>query len=337
MKAWVDHGIPRSSTGLWNPNVWEFGDWLDPAAPPSEPGNGKTDGILVADAYLVRVTETLAKISALLGYFKDADRYSKEASKVRQAFQHEYIAPSGLLVGDTQTALSLAICFGLHDHKAQITKAASRLAHLVHSSKYRIATGFAGTPLITHALSDSGNPQIAYRMLLEQECPSWLYPITMDATTIWERWDSMLPDGSINPGQMTSFNHYALGSVANWLHKNVGGISPLEPGWRTVRVRPVPGGTITSADTAYESPYGRIECSWCIDGGDFKMTLVVPPNSKALVILPDGQKSKVAQMDGGQESGELVGSGRYTFECAYEAAEWPPRAEFARSQFHLEV
>jgi alpha-L-rhamnosidase len=283
------------------------------------------------------VTETLAKVSALLGYFKDADRYSKEASKVRKAFQHEYIAPSGLLVGDTQTALSLALCFGLHGHKDQITKAASRLAHLVHSSKYRIATGFAGTPLITHALSDSGNPQLAYRMLLEQECPSWLYPITMGATTIWERWDSMLPDGSINPGQMTSFNHYALGSVANWLHKNVGGISPLEPGWRTVRVRPVPGGTITSADAAYESPYGRIECSWCIDGGAFKMTLVVPPNSKALVILPDGQKSKVAQMEGAEESGDLVGSGRYTFECAYEAAEWPPRAEFARSQFHLEV
>ncbi|TVY84784.1 hypothetical protein LSUE1_G001399 [Lachnellula suecica] len=326
MKAWVDRGVKKSSTGLWDPNVWQFGDWLDPAAPPSEPGNGRTDGILVADAYLVRVTETLAKISVLLGETEDAARYSKEAATVRNAFQHEYVAPSGLLVGDTQTALSLALCFGIYDHKDQMAKAASRLAHLVHSSKYRIATGFAGTPLITHALSDSGNHQLAYRMLLEQECPSWLYPVTMGATTIWERWDSMLPDGSINPGQMTSFNHYALGSVANWLHKNVGGISPLEPGWQTVKIRPVPGGTITNADVVYESPYGRIECSWHIEGEEFQMSLVVPPNSKALVILP-----------GDEEIGTLVGSGRYKFSCCYQAAEWPPKAEFARSQFHLQV
>ena len=335
MKAWVEQGIKRSPTGLWDPNVWQFGDWLDPAAPPSEPGNGRTDGVLVADAYLVRVTQTLAKISALLGNTEDADRYSKDASTLRRAFQHEYVAPSGLLVGDTQTALSLAICFDLYDQKDHVAKAASRLSHLVHTSKYRISTGFAGTPLVTHALSDTGYSQLAYRMLLAQECPSWLYPITMGATTIWERWDSMLPDGSINPGDMTSFNHYALGSVANWLHKSVGGIRPLDPGWRTVRVRPVPGGTITSADIAYESPYGRIECSWIVDreAGEFKMTLVIPYNSKALTILPTGQKKATAD----EEAGTLVGSGRHTFSCSYEPAEWPPRAEFARSQFRLEV
>ena len=339
MKAWVEQGIKRSPTGLWDPNIWQFGDWLDPAAPPSEPGNGRTDGVLVADAYLIKVPETLAKISALLHNTEDADPYSKDASTMGKAFQYEYVAPSGLLVGDTQTALSLAICFGLYDQKDHIAKAASRLSHLIHTSKYRISTGFAGTPLILHALSETGNHQLAYRMLLEQECPSFLYPITMGATTIWERWDSMLPDGSINPGEMTSFNHYALGSVANWLHKNVGGISPLDPGWRTVRVRPVPGGTITNADIAYESPYGRIECSWVIDRetGEFKMTVIIPYNSKAFIILPADQRSKGKLMAGKEEAGTLVGSGRHKFSCSYEPAEWPPRAEFARSQFRLEV
>jgi alpha-L-rhamnosidase len=336
MKAWVDEGIPRGPNGLWDQNVWQFGDWLDPAAPPSEPANGRTDSTLVADAYLVRVLETIAKVSSLLGETKDMDRYQKDASSARKAFGREYITPSGLLVGDTQTSHALAISFGLFDDKDHVAKSSGRLSHLVHAAKYRIATGFVGTPLITHALSDTGHYQLAYRMLLEKSCPSWLYPITMGATTIWERWDSMLPDGSINPGKMTSFNHYALGSVANWLHKNVGGISPQTPGWQTIRVRPLPGGTITSAKVAYESPYGRIECSWKISemNDTFSMTLIVPPNSKAVVILPSDWKE--TQQDG-EEKSSLIGSGRHQFSCPYKPAKWPPEPEFARSTFHLEV
>ncbi|PON23294.1 hypothetical protein TGAM01_v207821 [Trichoderma gamsii] len=335
MKAWVDKGIPRGPNGLWDQNVWQFGDWLDPSAPPEEPGKGLTDSVFVADAYLVRVLETISKVSSLLGEEKDASRYLEEATKVRKAFQNEYTTPSGLLVSDTQTAYSLAISFGLFDRKDQIMKAASRLSHLVHAAKYRIATGFVGTPLITHALSDTGNSQLAFRMLLEQSCPSWLYPITMGATTIWERWDSMMPDGSINPGSMTSFNHYALGSVVNWLHKNVGGISPLEPGWRTIKIRPVPGGTITSAKVEYESVYGRIVSSWKIDetDGAFNLTVTIPPNSKAVVILPSDWKATGQ----GDEKGTEIGSGTYEFSCSYTPDEWPPKAELRRSTFRLEL
>jgi alpha-L-rhamnosidase len=334
MKAWVDEGIPRGPNGLWDQNFWQFGDWLDPAAPPEEPGNGRTDGILVADAYLVRVLETIVKVSSLLGETADEDRYHKDALSARKAFAREYITPSGLLVGDTQTAHALALSFGLFDNKDHVAKSSGRLSHLVHAANYRIATGFVGTPLITHALSDTGYHQLAYRMLLEKSCPSWLYPITMGATTIWERWDSMLPDGSINPGSMTSFNHYALGSVANWLHKNVGGISPLTPGWQTIKVRPLPGGTLTSANVAYESPYGRIECSWKISetNDNFDMTVVVPPNSKAVVILPCDWKE---MQQGGEEKSTLIGSGKHQFSCPYKPAKWPPQAEFARSMFRL--
>lgn len=333
MKAWVDQGIARGPNGLWDQNVWQYGDWLDPAAPPSEPGNGRTDSHLLADAYLVRVLETIAEISSLLGEEKDADRYRRDAANVKSTFRREYVTPSGLLVGDTQAGLALAIAFGLCD-KEHIRKAASRLSHMVHKDSYRISTGFVGTPVVTHALSDTGNYQLAYRMLLEKECPSWLYPITMGATTIWERWDSMLPDGSINPGKMTSFNHYALGAVANWLHTVVGGISPLSPGWRTIKVKPMPGGTLTRADVAYESPYGRIECSWNISetGDTFNMTLVVPPNSEALVTMPS-QWAEAGE-DGADKSSK-IGSGRYHFSCSYKPAPWPPKPEFARSTFHL--
>ncbi|KAI5458782.1 glycoside hydrolase family 78 protein [Mariannaea sp. PMI_226] len=336
MKAWVDKGIPRGPNGLWDQNIWQFGDWLDPAAPPSEPANGLTDGIFVADAYLVRVLETISKVSSLLGEEEDAARYTKEAATIKKAFQDQYVTPAGLLAGDTQTAHSLAISFGLLNEKDQILKSASRLCHLVHLARYRIATGFVGTPLIAHALSDTGNHQMAYRMLHEKSCPSWLYPITMGATTIWERWDSMLPDGTINPGEMTSFNHYALGSVANWMHKNVGGISPLEPGWRKIKVRPVPGGKVTSANVAYDGPYGRIESSWNIDEKDstFKLTVVVPHNSSAVVTLPSAWKSKGQN---GDEESTLVGSGKHQFSCPFEPAEWPPKAEYKRSTFRLDV
>ncbi|KAJ9607134.1 hypothetical protein H2200_008206 [Cladophialophora chaetospira] len=336
MKAWVDEGLPRGPNGLWDPNIWQFGDWLDPAAPPAEPGNCRTDGIFVADAYLVRVLETMTKVSSLLGEKDDAERYQNEALEVRKAFAREYITQAGLLVGDTQTAHALAISFGLFDNKEQVAKSSRRLSHLVHAAKYRIATGFVGTPLIANALSDTGNYQLAYRMLLEQGCPSWLYPITMGATTIWERWDSMLPNGMINPGKMTSFNHYALGAVAEWMHKNVGGISPQTPGWQTIKVRPLPGGTITNADVAYESPYGRIECSWKISENNdtFNMTLVVPPNAKAVVVLPSDWKDASQNED---EKSSLVGSGRHQFSCPYKPAKWPPEAEFKRSTFYLDI
>lgn len=321
MLAWLDKGVRRGSDGLWDSELWQLGDWLDPRAPPEEPGDALTDSTLVADTYLVHVTDVLARISEKLGQEADASRFRADFDRLKTVFQHKYVAPSGRLVGDTQTALALAIAFDLFETPDQVAVAANRLVHLVRQAKFRVGTGFAGTPVILHALTKTGNPQLAYRMLLETSCPSWLYPITMGATTVWERWDSMLPDGSINPGEMTSFNHYALGSVVDWLHRVVGGISPVEPGWKTFLVKPQPGGTIRSAEVRYESPYGLVECKWVLketEAGDvFDMQLVVPPNTKAWIVLPD-----IRGEDGGLE----VGSGKYTFSTQYPATEWPPTA-----------
>lgn len=198
---------------------------------------------------------------------------------------------------------------------------AERLARLVRSAHFRAVTGFAGTPAVLGALSDHGHGQLAYRMLLETECPSWLYQVGMGATTTWERWDSMMPDGSLNPGLMTSFNHYALDSVAAWMHANIGGIAPLEPGWRRFRVRPRPGGDITSARVEFLSPSGLVRCKWEIEEGRFRLELTVPPNSVAELVLPE-----TAPGDAGEEEkAELVGSGEHQFECGFVAAgPWPP-------------
>ena len=190
--------------------------------------------------------------------------------------------------------------------------------------QFRVATGFAGTPIVLQALTAVGHHQLAYRMLLEQRCPSWMYAVLMGGTTIWERWDSMLPDGRINPGEMTSFNHYALGSVVNWLHESAGGISPLEPGWKKILVRPVPGGQLTHATVAYDSPYGKVECAWKLEAHNtFKMSLQVPPNTTACVQLPSQQRKDLGSNTG---DGTWVGSGHHTFECVFAEEAWPPEA-----------
>ena len=152
------------------------------------------------------------------------------------------------MASDAQTAYALALRFDLLPTEAQRRRAADRLAELVRREDYCIGTGFVGTPLVCDALVDAGFVDDAYHLLLQTQCPSWLYPVTMGATTVWERWDSLLPDGSINRTEMTSFNHYALGAIADFLHRVVAGLAPAEPGYRKLLVRPRPGGGLTHAE-----------------------------------------------------------------------------------------
>ncbi|KAF4983463.1 hypothetical protein FZEAL_1192 [Fusarium zealandicum] len=332
MYSWLAKGVDRASDGLWNPDKWQLGDWLDPSAPPEDPGNGRTDNILVANAYLIHTTQVFAKLCGVLGKQDLADKYTKDGEHLKSLFQKRYISAEGNLMSTSQTGISLAVQFDLYPSNADARRtAADALEKLVRTARFRISTGFAGTPVISHALTAVGRPQLAYRMLLETQCPSWLYSVVaMDATTVWERWDSMLPDGRINPGQMTSFNHYALGSVADWLHSSVGGISPHAPGWRVIRVRPVPGGNLTSAEVTFDGPYGRVACSWFLgEGGRFTMTLVVPPSSSAVVTLP----SELSRgYDGRDEPTRVVQSGTHCFECDFDAGEWPPKPRIAANQ-----
>ncbi|KAL3441429.1 alfa-L-rhamnosidase [Aspergillus insuetus] len=315
MTDWMEKGIKRDERGLWDPKcTFQLGDWLDPYAPPKEPARATTDPQLVADAYLVRVTDLMAQISKALGSPDAADRYLQRVSSLRKAFQEEYVTPNGRLASDSQTAFALAIYFDLLPSARAREVAGNRLAYRIrYHDRFKIGTGFAGTPIIGHALTQCGKTHIFYRMLMHKKNPSWLYPVTMGATTIWERWDSMLPDGSINEGEMTSFNHYALGAVGDWLHRTIGGLYALEPGWKRFAVRPVPGGGLEFAEIQHESPYGRIEFDWKLaeNGRLLKATLLVPPNTIAEVRLPG-------------QSVETVRSGRYEYEVAMEPSDWPP-------------
>ena len=162
------------------------------------------------------------------------------AARATRAFQDEFISASGRVVSDTATSIAVALVFDLFASADQAERAGERLRELVGHGGFHISTGFVGTPIICDALVLSGSMDYAYHLLLQEGLPSWLYPVTMGATTIWERWDSMLPDGSINPGDMTSFNHYALGAVADFLHRSVAGLSSDAPGWEVRAVRAAP-------------------------------------------------------------------------------------------------
>ena len=309
MTAWVDQvAALAGEKHLWD-NGFQFGDWLDPAAPPDRPEQARTDPYLIATAYHALTAQTLADIAALLGWEEDHLRYAALAEEVRAAFTAEYVTPAGRLAGDTQTAHALALHLDLLPKPAQREHAAGRLVQLLTADGFHIGTGFVGTPLICDALAGAGEHDSAYHLLTQQECPSWLYPVTMGATTMWERWDSMLPDGSVHPGDMTSFNHYAFGAVADWLHRIVAGLAPAAPGYRRLLISPRPGGGLTRAAAAHDTPYGRASVEWTRVGERLDVTVTVPPNTSAIVRLPSPVFEPLE-----------VGSGRHVFSCAFRAA-----------------
>ncbi|WP_448719580.1 family 78 glycoside hydrolase catalytic domain [Microbacterium natoriense] len=286
MRDWVDTVLrDAGDSGLWAGRM-QLGDWLDPAAPPDQPGKAKVDSDIVATAYLARSLRQVADAALLLGHEADAATYAELAERSRSAFVAEYVTPAGRMMSDAVTAYALALEFDLVTDAAQRDALGDRLAALVREGGYRIATGFVGTPLVTDALAHTGHLAAAERLLLQTECPSWLYPVTQGATTVWERWDSLLPDGSVNPGEMTSFNHYALGAVADWLHRTAAGLAPAEPGYRRLRIAPRPLAALDRASARHETPYGTAAVSWAREGDEVVVTAVVPANTTAEVSIP---------------------------------------------------
>jgi len=282
-RRWVDL-IDRlaGEDHLWNEG-FQLGDWLDPAAPPQDPADARTDRYLVATAYFARSARIAALMAGELGLETEREHYAALADAVAAAFAGAYLLPDGRMTSDAQTAYALALEFDLIPDDERRAAAAARLAALVAEAGNRIATGFVGTPLVTDALSEHGELDAAYDLFLERECPSWLYQVGMDATTIWERWDAMLPDGTVHPGTMTSFNHYALGAVADWMHRVVAGLAPAAPGYRRIRFAPRPGGGLTYASAQHVTPYGEASIHWRLEDGALRVNILVPVGATAVL------------------------------------------------------
>lgn len=286
MRAWVDHvDALAGPEHLWS-GGFQFGDWLDPTAPNDNPYLAQTDPDVVATACFARSAAIVARAAAVLDRHDLARQYGRLAEDIRTAFVRAYVTPSGRVHSDSQTAYALAIAWDLLPTPDQRRTAGERLADLVRVNAFRIGSGFVGTPLVPDALVATGHADVAHRLVLQTECPSWLYAVTMGATTVWERWDSLLPDGRVNGNGMTSFNHYALGAVADWLHRSVAGLAPAGPGYRRILVRPEPPASLARASARHLTPYGEAVVTWRRDGGRFFLAVDVPVGATAQVHLP---------------------------------------------------
>ena len=315
MRAWVDHIADLAGADrLWT-GGFQFSDWLDPTAPPDAPFKAQADPDVVATAHLARSAEVVGLAAAVVGDADMAEKYARLAGEVREAFAREYVTVGGRVLSDCPTVYALALEWALLPTEDQRHRAGGRLADLVRSSGFRISTGFVGTPLVTDALTSSRHLDVAYRLMLQTGCPSWLYAVTMGATTVWERWDAMLPDGAINPGEMTSFNHYAFGAVADWLQRTVAGLAPAAPGYRELLVRPAVARDLTAASARHRTPYGDAEVSWERSEGRLRLRVIVPVGATATVHVP------------GRSEPVRVGHGTHAWQVADPAVDRPLPAQ----------
>jgi alpha-L-rhamnosidase len=303
MKAWVDYQ-KKTSEGLLRPSGG-YGDWLAPHGA----GHIPTPKDLIATAYFFQVTDYFARIAKILKKTGDAREYRELAAAVGAAFRQKYVDTDGLPNVNTPTAYAMTLAFGLLPVESR-EKAAQHLVADLRSGQWKAATGFVGTPILMRALEQFKQDGAGYQLLMQREYPGWLYMIDQGANTIWERWNSWTPetgfgdkikDTGVGDVSMNSFNHTVWGAVGEWMYSVIGGIATdaSAPGFKKIKIRPRPGGDLTWAKAAYDSPYGRISTEWNLAGGTFSLDVTIPPNTAATVDLPDG---KIIEVGAGQHA-----------------------------------
>lgn len=291
MKSWADY-IRRQDEGSGSANLWKtgfhFGDWLaldgdDPKSP-----IGGTEVPFIASCYYYYSTLLVSKAAAVLDKDIDAGIYAAHAEKIKAAICREYFTSTGRLALNNQTAYVLILALDICQPRDRERVAADLVIRLKKDKEY-LKTGFVGTPFICRVLSENGCHELAYKLLLNDECPGWLYPVRMGATTVWERWNSVMPDGSMNPEGMNSLNHYSYGSIVEWMYRNMAGINPVEeaPGFKKAIIRPQPDYRMSKCNCTFKSAAGTYVSNWEIIGGKLKFQITIPFNASAQVILPD--------------------------------------------------
>lgn len=304
MTRWVAFILKQAGDSLiWN-SGFHFGDWLaSSSAHPLFP-KPVTNTDLIATAFFAHSTDIMARTAAVLCKTEDAEKYSTLFSEIKSAFNREFVSPSGRIASNTQAAYVLPLMFDLLPETKQ-ADAASRLVDLIQKNDDHLSTGFVSTPYICHVLTHYGYEVVAYKLLKQESPPSWMYAIKKGATTIWEHWDSIKPDGNFQEPAMNSFNHYANGAVGDWLYQVVAGIRPAKPGFKCIVIQPHPGGGLTFAEATYISMHGEIASSWEIIEDQFILDVRIPCNTRAEIWLPDGSTPI------------KVGSGQYQYSCLW--------------------
>jgi alpha-L-rhamnosidase len=330
MRAWVDYirGVDESSGGrrLWTGGD-HFGDWLALDGDDPDPRRGGTPEDFIASAFYYYSARLVAKAAKALGKTDQANAYRRLSAEVKAAIQEKYFTSAGRLAVPTQTGYVLALFMDLVSdvHQEQMKK--DFIARINKDNKH-LQTGFVGTPYLCRALSNIGANDLAYRLLLNEDYPSWLYAVNLGATTIWERWNSLNPDGSISSTSMNSLNHYAYGSIVEWMYRDMCGLNPSldddgMTGFRHARIAPKPDPSLQWARARYRSAAGLYESGWRIDDqGRLTIEIAIPFNATAAIALPDARTGEISingsPLSGGEQIGNNVqltlGAGRYKIE-----------------------
>ncbi len=334
MKAWVDYMQGQSSNNLWNKG-FHFGDWLFYTMADDNDGKAAiTNKYLIAQCFYAYSTQLLINAAKELGKNDDVTNYTNLLKKIKEAFLKEYTTPNGATMSNTQTSYVLALQFDLFPEELR-QQAADRLVANIKQYGNHLTTGFLGTPYLCHVLSRYGYSDVAYTLLLQKTYPSWLYPVTKGATTIWERWDGIRTNGDFQAVTMNSFNHYAYGAIGDWMYRVMVGLDTDKDavGYRKIRIQPHVGGTFTHASATYETQYGKLSSGWKIQEGKLILHALVPANTTATIYIPAAAATDVLE-NGlplssvkeiqvvGKEKEYVVlklGSGKYEFSTAYTA------------------
>jgi alpha-L-rhamnosidase len=316
MKKWIEF-LQKNSNNLLRP-AYGYGDWVSIGS--------DTPKDVIATAYFAYSTRLVSEMAAAIGKNEDAKKYQELFEQIKQAFNKAYVADDARIKGETQTCYCLSLYFDLLP-KEKRQRATDYLVEDVRKRGWHLSTGFVGLSYLLPTLTETGNLDVAYRLLNQDTFPSWGYSIKNGATTIWERWDGWTEEKGFQDPGMNSFNHYAFGSVGRWLFGTVAGIDTDGPGYKRIRIEPKPGGGITYAKASYRSIYGKIVSDWKLKDGEFTLDVTIPTNTMATVYVPAKDAESVTegglpatkakgvrflQMDNGKAV-FAVGSGDYRF------------------------
>jgi len=331
MKNWVGYMEKESKNYLWNTGS-HFGDWL--FYRPFDDNDGRsavTDKYMIAQCFFANSVQVMINAAKVLGKNDDVAKYTGLLKNVKEAFVKEYLTPNGRLVSSTQTAYVLALNFDMlpEDMREQTVQ---KLVDNIKSYNNHLTTGFLGTPYLCHVLSRFGKTDLAFTLLMQESYPSWLYPVKMGATTIWERWNGIRPDSTFEPASMNSFNHYAYGAIGDWMYRVVAGLDTYDdaPGYKHIKIQPHIGGGLTNVSASLQTYYGKASSGWKVEGNKIIMDIEIPANTTATVFVPALNKETITENGNavssskdmqvtGTENGYVilkVNSGKYHFEIS---------------------
>ncbi len=329
MKAWVNWVSQQAdSDHLWTKS-FQFGDWLaldneNPALP-----TGKTDEAFIATTYYFASSQIVAQTAELLGHAEDADYYRTLARQIKAAIKAEYITAKGRVALDTQTAYALTLAFDLvsADQRSRVVE---DLVNRLKKDKNHLKTGFVGTAFICKVLSEYGQHKLATKIFLQADLPSWLYAVDQGATTVWERWDSVEPDGKMNPEGMNSLNHYSIGAIMEWAYTYLLGIHDHTPGYKKVTFAPKFDRRLKNVQGHFDTPYGRLAILYQIESDEqhtIKISLDIPFGMTVTVDLPRIKKVLVNKKQF---------FGRFELTCGHYEISYRPTKDYIE-HYHVQT